>query len=197
MELDRRSSPNPGASRRSRSFTPCWSSPASATSCRSSPARNLTGSPRCRDTGRRHDRLGALPRLRRVRRTLDLPGQSRARRLTRSYGPISRSSSCSDRSAFLAYLVTVRNTLEPRSRVGPRQAERLGWRSCAIAVSGTRAYPVSVVGIGCNNFGRKLDAGRHRRPWSTPRSTRASRSSTPPTSTATRTAARRSSSARR
>ena len=40
--------------------------------------------------------------------------------------------------------------------------------------------------IGCNNFGRQAGRRRDRGPWSTPRSTPASRSSTPPTSTAPR-----------
>ena len=56
---------------------------------------------------------------------------------------------------------------------------------------GNSGLVVSVVGIGCNNFGRKLDAdgtkaGRRRRVRR-----RASRCSTPPTSTARRTAAPR------
>ena len=52
---------------------------------------------------------------------------------------------------------------------------------------------VSIVGLGCNNFGRRRSTPTGRAPWSTPRSTPESPSSTPPTATAARAAARRSS----
>ena len=43
---------------------------------------------------------------------------------------------------------------------------------------------VSVVGLGCNNFGIRLDQERATEAWSTRPSTPGSTSSTPPTSTA-------------